>query len=122
MTILPPLRQAPHECDLPNEYHFIENTEDPVLPRWSLDVSRPSYKDDTLWECPDCGRWWRFHYLDACWDYYEWRPVRWYDVAARRRIAAHKEQQRSTKNGYENRTVKPIHWWDCHPNPNRGRP
>ena len=89
-------------------------------------VTRPLSALGTLWECPTCGRWWKYGGRSDCYatpnESLEWAPVRWYDIPARRRIAAHKEQQRSTKNGYENHAVKPIHWWDCHPNPKRGQP
>ncbi|WP_406019285.1 hypothetical protein OH783_01635 [Kocuria rhizophila] len=48
-----------------------------------------------------------------------WHPVRWYDVPARRRIAAHETE----KMHYRVPTILgDLHWWDCHPNPNRGRP
>lgn len=107
MTILPPPpRPRPrHECKpLDNPY----------------EITRPFSASGTLWECPDCGRWWKYHVFHVFNP--EWYSVQWYDIPARRRIAAHEEQQRSIKNGYENRAVKPIHWWDCHPNPNRGRP
>lgn len=118
MTILPPPpRRAPHECDLPIKYHVIENTEDPVMPRWCLDTSRPAYEDDTLWECPDCGRWWKYHVFHVFNP--EWYSVQWYDIPARRRIAAHE----TAKMHYRvPTTVGDLHWWHCHPNPNRGRP
>lgn len=71
-----------------------------------------------------CGRWWKCKSpkvprpspLEV---YYPgspyspaWRPVRWYDVPARRRIAAYETEKHGT----------PTHWWDCHPNPKRGQP
>ena len=121
MTILPPPRPAPrHECDLPIKYHLSESTDSPMLPRWYPDTSRPAYKGDTLWECPDCGRWWKYGvrlYSTAA-DPMDWVPVRWYDIPARRRIAAHE----TAKMHYRvPNIVGDLHWWDCHPNPNRGR-
>lgn len=109
MTILPsPTRQVPHVCDTPSSL-ICRNSD--RLP--------PGPLDGTLWECPSCGRWWRYHYLDTCWDYYEWRPVRWYDIPARRRIAAHETAK--MHNRVPN-IVGDLHWWNCHPNPKRGQP
>lgn len=68
----------------------------------------------TLWECPDCGRWWKWKpglFPDPN-AFLNFHPVRWYDVPARRRIAAHETEKRAT----------PARWWHCHPNPNRGQP
>lgn len=68
-------------------------------------------------ECPECGRWWKYReqYQDAAnkWvDRYGWFPVPAWDIKARRRIAAHETEKHGT----------PTQWWDCHPNPKRGRP
>ena len=70
-----------------------------------------SVGDGTLWVCPECGRWRRYRCHGRSLDLYEWYPVRWYDVPARRRIAAHKSEKSNTL----------FNWWDCHPNPKRGR-
>lgn len=78
---------------------------------------------NTLMECPECGRWWKYReqYQDAAdkWaDHYGWFPVSAWDIKARRRIAAHE----TAKMHYLVPTiVGDLHWWDCHPNPNRGR-
>lgn len=55
MTILPPPpRRSPHVCDTPSSL-ICRNSD--RLP--------PGPLDGTLWECPSCGRWWRYHYLDT---------------------------------------------------------
>lgn len=109
MTILPPPRPRPrHECrPLDNPY----------------EITRPLSALGTLWECPECGRWWKYGGRPDCYatpnDPLGWAPVRWYDVPARRRIAAHETE----KMHYRVPTiVGDLHWWDCHPNPNRGKP
>ncbi|MDO4919923.1 hypothetical protein [Kocuria sp.] len=48
-----------------------------------------------------------------------WTPVSWYDVPARRRIAAHETEKMHYRAPS---TVGTRHWWDCHPNPRKGRP
>lgn len=121
MTILPPPTRPPwHECSTPAP-----------LRRESGGVFEPAHQDSTLWECPACGRWWKckspkvprpsplevyYHgspYSPA------WRPVRWYDIPARRRIAAYE----TAKMHYRvPNIVGDLHWWHCHPNPNRGQP
>lgn len=102
MTILlPPWAPGPHVCVTPDTSQ--------QLP---LSHRVPMCPEGTLWECPKCGRWWSYHYTDDCWDYYEWRPVRWYDVPSRRRIATHETEKHGT----------PTRWWHCHPNPKRGQP
>ena len=110
MTILPPPRPRPrHECrPLDNPY----------------EITRPLSALGTLWECPACGRWWKYReqYQDAAdkWaEHYGWFPVSAWDVPARRRIAAHE----TAKMHYRVPTILgDLHWWDCHPNPNRGQP
>ena len=109
MTILPPPRPRPrHECrPLANPY----------------EMTRPVSALGTLWECPECGRWWKYGGRPDCYatpnDPLVWAPVRWYDIPARRRIAAHETE----KMHYRVPTiVGDLHWWDCHPNPKRGRP
>ena len=74
-----------------------------------------------MWECPACRRWWKwepgpFQHPDAVLHFH---PVRWYDVPARRRIAAHETEKMHYRVP---NIVGDLHWWDCHPNPNRGRP
>lgn len=114
MTILPPPRtECPHGCRTPAPLR---------RDSWGNDV--PAHEDGTLWECPVCGRWWKCRALRVPDPrpyevYYSgspytpaWCPVRWYDVPARRRIAAHETDKHAT----------PAHWWDCHPNPKRGQP
>ena len=125
MTILPPPRPRPrHECSTPAP-----------LRRESGGVFEPAHQDSTLWECPACGRWWKCKSpkvprpspLEV---YYPgspyspaWRPVRWYDIPARRRIAAHEtEKWHAQLRMTLQRTTARLHWWDCHPNPKRGRP
>ena len=110
MTILPPSKPGGptrHRCDTP-----LGNL---------LDISIPAYESGSLWECPECGRWWKyhvFHVFDP-----EWYPVPWYDIPARRRIAAHEtEKWHARLRMTYQRTTARLHWWDCHPNPNRGRP
>lgn len=103
MTILPPPeRPSEHECRAPGTGGVVRTE---------------TYRDGTLWECPSCGRWWKLHagrVLDP-W----WAPVSFWDVPARRRIANHE----TAKMHYRCPTVLgDLHWWDCHPNPKRGRP
>ena len=121
MTILPPPTRPPwHECSTPAP-----------LRRESGGVFEPAHQDSTLWECPACGRWWKCKSpkvprpspLEV---YYPgspyspaWRRVRWYDIPARRRIAAHESNKMHDRVP---NIVGDLHWWDCHPNPNRGRP
>ncbi|MDO4920075.1 hypothetical protein [Kocuria sp.] len=107
MTILPPPRPAPrHECEpLDNPY----------------EITRPLSALGTLWECPDCGRWWKYReqYQGAknSWrPRYEWAPVSAWDVKARRRIAAHETEKMHYRVPTATGT---LHWWDCHPNPRR---
>ena len=113
MTILPPPTRPPwHECSTPAP-----------LRRESGGVFEPAHQDSTLWECPACGRWWKYGGHPNCYatanDPFEWAPVRWYDIPARRRIATHETE----KMHYRVPTVVgDLHWWHCHPNPNRGRP
>lgn len=102
MTILPPpASKSRHVCE-PLDNPFNE----PV----------PAYPPGALWECPECGRWWKYGGHPDCYttpnEPLEWAPVRWYDIPARRRIAAHETEKHGT----------PTHWWDCHPNPKRGQP
>ena len=102
MTILPPPRPRPrHKCAPPDNPYM---------------VTRPLSALGTLWECPTCGRWWKYGGRSDCYatpnDPLVWAPVRWYDVPARRRIATHETEKHGT----------PTHWWDCHPNPKRGQP
>ncbi len=104
MTILPPPPPKPrHECLLPQKGHG-----DPPIP-------------GALGECPECGRWWKIRVqttpvLVTLWG---WQPVRWYDIPARRRIAAHETEKMHYRVPT---TVGDLHWWNCHPNPKRGRP
>ena len=101
MTILPPPPKPRHKCP---------GTGGP----WD---GVPLRLLGTLMECSECGRWWKYRELnqDAAdmWESrYGWFPVSAFDIPARRRIAVHETAKHGT----------PIHWWDCHPNPNRGRP
>ena len=121
MTILPPYPQPPHhKCDTPG-----------TLRRVSSCSHAPAYPPGALWECPACGRWWKCRTPKApdprpLEVYYPgspyspaWRPVRWHDVRARRRIAAYE----TAKMHYRvPNIVGDLHWWHCHPNPNRGQP
>lgn len=111
MTILPPPPPRPkperptrHECQAPG----CGGRPDKV------------YQEGTLWECPTCGRWWKLRHVASIvrpeWD---WWPARWYDIPARRRIAAHETEKMHYRVPT---TVGDLHWWDCHPNPNRGQP
>lgn len=106
MTILPPPRpRSRHECP---------GTGGLTGGLWDNVPMRPL---GTLMECPECRRWWKYReqYQDAAdkWaDRYWWVPVSFWDIKARRRIAAHETEKHGT----------PTHWWDCHPNPNRGQP
>ena len=112
MTILPPpTGQAPHVCDIPLDNPFNE--------------LGPAYPLGALWECPDCGRWWKYReqYQDAAdkWaPHYAWSPVSTWDIPARRRIAAHETEKMHYR--VPTTAMSTFHWWDCHPNPNRGRP
>lgn len=71
---------------------------------------------DTLMMCPACGRWWKYReqHQDAAdkrANHYGWTPVSAWDIPARHRIAAHETEMYGS----------PFRWWECHPNPNRGR-
>lgn len=87
-------------------------------------VTRPLSALGALWECPECGRWWKYReeYQDAkdSWGTrYEWAPVSAWDIPARRRIAAHE----TAKMHYRVPNILgDLHWWHCHPNPKRGQP
>lgn len=110
MTILPPPPK-------------LEPTQGHICPAPGF-TPRKHHLHGTLWECPACGRWWKYGGHPNCYatanDPFEWAPVRWYDIPARRRIAAHE----TAKMHYRVPTtaMSTLHWWDCHPNPNRGRP
>ena len=113
MTILlPPLPKPRHKC--PGTGGLWDNV--PMRPL------------GTLMECPECGRWWKYReqYQDAAdmWESrYGWFPVSAFDIPARRRIAAHEtEKWHAQLRMTLQRTTARRHWWDCHPNPNRGRP
>ena len=109
MTILPPPAPKPrHVC--------------PATVGGSTSERR--YALGTLMECPECGRWWKYREepqdaKDSWGTRYAWLPVSVWDVKARRRIAAHE-----TEKMYDRvpNIVGDLHWWDCHPNPRRGRP
>lgn len=113
MTILPPPRPRPrHEC---------------VPPDNPYTITRPFSALDTLWECPECERWWKYVVRSDCYatpnEPLTWAPVRWYDITARRRIANHETEKWHAQLRMTNRrTTARFHWWHCHPNPNRGRP
>lgn len=108
MTILPPRTVFPHECDTPAP-----------LRRDVVDAYIPAHEDGTLWECPVCGRWWKCRHVQG-FVRPRWLPVRWYDVKARRHIAAHETEKMHYR--VPTTAMSTLHWWDCHPNPNRGRP
>ena len=109
----------------------MKNTDDPVLPRWFLGTRAPSHEDGALWECPRCRRWWKYRlhttpphngpgYVTLAPEHHpRWVPVSVWDVKARRRIAAHESVKMHDRSPT---TVGTLHWWDCHPNPRRGRP
>lgn len=102
-TLTPPPRpqRTTHQCDTPGL------------------TTIPHHPHGTLFECPDCGRWWKLtnnRRNEWAWD---WLPVRGYDIPARRRIAAHESNKMHDRVP---NIVGDLHWWDCHPNPNRGRP
>ena len=109
MTILlPPLPKPRHKC--PGTGGL-----------WDYVPMRPL---GTLMECPECGRWWKYReqYQDAAdkWvDRYWWVPVSIWDIPARRRIAAHETEKMHYRVP---NILGDLHWWDCHPNPKRGRP
>lgn len=109
MTILPPPRPRPrHEC---------------VPPDNPYTITRPFSALDTLWECPECKRWWKYGVRSDCYatpnEPLTWAPVRWYDIPARRRIAAHETAKILLRRPGH---TGALHWWHCHPNPNRGQP
>ena len=121
MTILLPHPRPPHhKCDTPDPLRCVSSCS-----------HAPAYPAGALWECPACGCWWKYRIPEApdprpLEVYYggspynpTWCPVRWYDIPARRRIAAYE----TAKMHYRvPNIVGDLHWWHCHPNPNRGQP
>lgn len=121
MTILPPPKPEPrHECETPAPLRRVSSCSD-----------APTHPHGTLWECPVCGRWWKCRapkglgpvpaeaYFSGSPYSPAWHPVRWYDIPARRRIAAHETEKMHYRVP---NILGDLHWWHCHPNPNRGRP
>ena len=59
---------------------------EPVVPTPCRLPEADRYRDGTLAQCEDCGRWWVKWTDYTYWAAPAWRQVRWWNFAARRRI------------------------------------